>query len=859
LASDNDTYIRYFDDNPYGSGWFTGRTVGGSWNTGAPWNQRDLYFREYYHPYYASGSLMTQTEDCGATISSYGSLTHSETLYGGTVTYYTRSQAADAGWPATFNEAEWDEIDPFGQITSSVQRYLRVAFKITRVNEYTTPYVHEITAEYFVESYEPQLANFTGLTGKQAIETIAELANYELGFFTNFDSTENITWDYNFDWPVAGFPGGHTFVSDSTCLEWLEDAGDLVFRDKSTGNRDIKRMVTLEGVLYGVDNVGNLYRFNIATSYWDRLATNSINLQDAIVYNDKIYMSGHFGALYEWDGLITINSVASGDGNDIHALVVYNNKLYGASDNGILREWNGTNAWVTVATGGANLYSATVFNSKVYCGSRLSGRLYEWDGVSATLTLVAPTLAETEINDLAVYNSKLYGSTSPNGKLYEWNGVNAWVEKAPQLNAQTDVYSLLVYNSKLYGGTGAGGRLFEWNDVNAWVEKAPQFGTVTTIWDLIIYDGSLRGSGGLYQNGKVYTWNDVNAWTSFLQGVPTNGYFTITLGSGTDGNWTLSSRCWKKTGNGDTGFGYRVYGGAFRTEVIISNQGYGWLNYIDNTDSIQRKKIVIPSGDYVDVLIERKGRIVKVSINEEVALVSYADTVSDSDFFNLDYGYLYADENDFEARIDYIKIKKDVAASDLFYLPKYYFKPKDDVVETDIELFADEHYIKLFNYTEGWERVYNYVTADYGDYSYTANDDTELDEPPSSEDTYGLKKLSISGGDFLRKEDTNVATGTARRYYNTYKIPRKKLKLLCKFLFQIDLSDQVKVYSREPSKIGGIGDGRWGDDGRWNDGGIWISSIYDFWFLPGTDFKVIGLSLDLEQYKLELDLEEILS
>ena len=338
---------------------------------------------------------------------------------------------------------------------------------------------------------------------------------------------------------------------------------------------------------------------------------------------------------------------------------------------------------------------------------------------------------------------------------------------------------------------------------------------------------------------------------------PNYGYFSTNLGANTDGNWTVEARCWKKIGDGDTGFGFRIYGGAFRTEVFITNQGYGKITYIDKDQVTKNKRFIVPSGDYVKILIERKRRVIKISINEEIELVTYANVPYDSTNFILEYGYLYADEGDFEALIDYIKIEKGIAASDMFYLPKYYFKPKDDLVETDLELFSDDDYIRLFNYTEGWERVFNYVTADYGDYSYTANDDTELDESPSSEDTYGVRKLSISGGDFLRKEDTNVATGTARRYYNTYKVPKKRLKLLCKFLFQIDLSDQVKVYSREPSKIGGAGAGRWGDGGKWKDGGKWIGSTYAFWFLPGIDFKVVGITLNLDSYTMELDLEEI--
>ena len=136
--------------------------------------------------------------------------------------------------------------------------------------------------------------------------------------------------------------------------------------------------------------------------------------------------------------------------------------------------------------------------------------------------------------------------------------------------------------------------------------------------------------------------------------------------------------------------------------------------------------------------------------------------------------------------------------------------------------------MKLYNFEYGWSRIFNRIKADYGIYTYEANSDTEADESPNSEDTYGKKMLSVSGEDFLIAADTNVAIGSAKNYYEYYKLPRKRFKLLCKYLFQMNLSNKVYVYSSFPLT------------------------------LTNLSCKVVGIVLDIDNFTLDLDLEEII-
>ncbi len=513
---------------------------GASWDH--DYNNNHLRYRYFYHPYYSWASHMSQTLDCGVDLTSYGKLYTSETLNSGTAIYYTKSNSVDS-FPSTWNVAEWDPIDAFGNITSTVQRYLRVAVYFvppysggSNPNDIKTPEIHEYTVNYYTTEYKPSLANFTDKNGKQAIETMAKLANYEMGFFTDFNSNDNMTWDLTYD--ASGMP----------------------------------------------------------TPIWTE------------------YKSGGGGGSVS-GGILTIESATTG-----------------------------------------------------YC----------------------------------------------------------YYKRVTTLNSKT--------------------------------------------------------------------------------------------------GWTLEMK------------GYNVFGGTFQievadnsyqTSVIIKDNGYIELHKIIDGDDTTIKKALCSPGDHRIIKIERKGIQVKISVDGNVVLCSSSNYKSVDKWGFIEFGQIENSSSPFEHKIDYLRYNIDELASDTLYFPKYYFQERS-YIETGIELKPDQNYVRLYNLTDGYDRVYNHIKANYGDYSYYANAETEFDEPPTSEQSYGKKLLSISGEEFLKADDTNVALGTAKRYYAYYKNPRIKFKVLSRYLFQINLSDKVTVYCDEPFTINGMA------------------------------VKIIGIVLDIDKYTLDLDCEEII-
>ena len=380
--------------------------------------------------------------------------------------------------------------------------------------------------------------------------------------------------------------------------------------------------------------------------------------------------------------------------------------------------------------------------------------------------------------------------------------------------------------------------------------------------NLILWDGTI--CSGFIGNTKmeVLKWNKVDEFVPFIDGRNFQiYYYRDEAGLSAKDGWTVEMKFGRDYGvdlptltKGK--FGIEVQDGTFETFLEINVDGTGIISYIFEDNPIIFKGIDFFKKDYNIIKLERKGILVKISVDNEVVFSTYSDRMHTS-FKRITFGQMNKDYSGVINRVDYVKYKVGQASFDTLYFPKYYFIPKNQNNDSGIELFEDD-YLKLFDFNSGWDKVYNVIEAEYGEYSNIANAETELDSHPNSEGKYGKRRLSISGGDILNNEDTDISVAASKKYYQGYKVPKRRFKILCKYLFQINLSDKIKIFSKYPSKLNGEGNGRWGDGGKWGDGGIWIENKYDYWFLAGLSCKVIGINLDPEKYLLELEMEEIL-
>jgi hypothetical protein len=154
----------------------------GVWSS---YSNRDFIF--YVQACNSSGTWMSDTLDCGDSLQSWGLLGYEHSGFG-TFEYFTMSKSADAGWDGSFIEGNWDPIGGGGVINSDVERYIRIAIRITF---YPIPieappgdeiYMRQVVLNYFTSQFDIKMARWSGMTCKQVVDEYAAVAIYGYGF-----------------------------------------------------------------------------------------------------------------------------------------------------------------------------------------------------------------------------------------------------------------------------------------------------------------------------------------------------------------------------------------------------------------------------------------------------------------------------------------------------------------------------------------------------------------------------------------------------------------------------------------------------------------------------------------------------
>ncbi len=182
---------------------------------------------------------------------------------------------------------------------------------------------------------------------------------------------------------------------------------------------------------------------------------------------------------------------------------------------------------------------------------------------------------------------------------------------------------------------------------------------------------------------------------------------------------------------------------------------------------------------------------------------------------------------------------------------RFFFRPKI-VTQTPSTLFdSGKNLIDITNIQNGESRVYTEVLAEFGNYSIVKK--TSAGTPHSTLSSIGVKRYSISAGNVLLNEDTDIASNAAEGLLVYFEKKRRTAKAKTKLMEWVDLSDTVLVNFRDKPNNWWMGDTH-----------VYLGQT-DIHLhgpeantLDGFLAKVVGYRHDTESKTSEFDLEEII-
>jgi hypothetical protein len=137
----------------------------------------------------------------------------------------------------------------------------------------------------------------------------------------------------------------------------------------------------------------------------------------------------------------------------------------------------------------------------------------------------------------------------------------------------------------------------------------------------------------------------------------------------------------------------------------------------------------------------------------------------------------------------------------------FFFRNKE-VTPSAVLTFDESNVEKVNTITPGWDRVYNSIRATYGSFVKEVDSVSEGESAPTSIDIYGVRSLSVGGGNLVLQTDADLATVMAKRYYSRYHLPKQRVTLSTRFMPEMELGDRVTLNLSTPRPIGSTIDAR---------------------------------------------------
>lgn len=190
---------------------------------------------------------------------------------------------------------------------------------------------------------------------------------------------------------------------------------------------------------------------------------------------------------------------------------------------------------------------------------------------------------------------------------------------------------------------------------------------------------------------------------------------------------------------------------------------------------------------------------------------------------------------------------------------KYFFRQRNTDTSIDLELSAGQeahgtpsNILKIDNFSSGWDRIRNRIVIDWGIFSATITPESQGDASPTSTEKYGVQTLVLEGTTIEIDAELDTATDLATIYYNRYKDPKKIMRLKCKMLSQLELSDTVNCNFLIAPWLWW-----WGKtDEYYGKTSIWW---FDAASIPVADIlaTVIGIEIDVMNWFMYITVKEI--
>lgn len=158
---------------------------------------------------------------------------------------------------------------------------------------------------------------------------------------------------------------------------------------------------------------------------------------------------------------------------------------------------------------------------------------------------------------------------------------------------------------------------------------------------------------------------------------------------------------------------------------------------------------------------------------------------------------------------------------------KFFFRNKS-VPLTSVLTLNESNVERVNSISPGWDRVFNSIRSTFGAFVKVADSVSEGDPAPTSIARFGVRPLSIGGGNMIFQTDVDLATVMAKRYFGRYKEPKRRVTLTARFMPEVELGDRVTYSILSPRQIG-----------------------------QPFDARVLGIAHSLMDFKTEMDLLEV--
>lgn len=158
---------------------------------------------------------------------------------------------------------------------------------------------------------------------------------------------------------------------------------------------------------------------------------------------------------------------------------------------------------------------------------------------------------------------------------------------------------------------------------------------------------------------------------------------------------------------------------------------------------------------------------------------------------------------------------------------RFFFRNKT-VSPSPALVLDDTNMSKVNTFSPGWDRVYNKIRASFGSFVKEVDSISEGEAAPNSMDKYGIRSLSVGGGNLVLQTDADLATVMAKRYFERYHLPKRRATVVARFMPELELGDRVTLSVSQPRQIA-----------------------------ESFDARVVGVALDMMEYRSEINLEQV--